>query len=61
MRQKSETPHGGGASRSQLGGWLRDPLTPLEVLVQMLVASHRARPELATIIAAIAFGGHGNG
>lgn len=27
MPQKCETPHKGGASRNQLGGWLRDPLT----------------------------------
>ena len=27
MPQKSETPHGRGVSRNQLGRWLRDPLT----------------------------------
>jgi hypothetical protein len=28
MLQICETPHEGGASRNQLGGWLRDPLSP---------------------------------
>jgi hypothetical protein len=28
MLHISETPHEGGASRNQLGGWLRDPLSP---------------------------------
>lgn len=28
MLQICETPHEGGASRNQLGGWLRDPFSP---------------------------------
>ena len=61
MPQKCETPHNGGASRNSCGGWFRDPLTPLAVQAQFLVAAHHVRPELATMIAAIAFGGHGHG
>lgn len=62
MPQKSETRAGKArASRNSCGGWFRDPLTPLDVQAQFLVAAHHVRPELAAMIAAIAFGGHGHG
>jgi hypothetical protein len=41
MLQTCETPHKGGASRNQLGGWLRDPLSP----------SARSRQTLPALIA----------
>jgi hypothetical protein len=43
MLQICETPHKGGASRDQLGGWLRDPSTPSTTLRQpipLLIALH---------------------
>jgi hypothetical protein len=41
MLHISETPHEGGASRNQLGGWLRDSLSP----------SAQSRQELPALIA----------
>lgn len=38
MLHISETPHKGGASRNQLGGWLRDSLSPLSPSRQQLPA-----------------------
>lgn len=38
MLQICETPHEGGASRNQLGGWLRDRLSPLPPSRQQLPA-----------------------
>ncbi len=43
MPQISETPHGGGASRNQLSGWLQDvptPQTTAEQHLPALIASH---------------------
>lgn len=61
MLLNSETPPvGGGASRNSFGGWFRDPITHLEVQVQILIAVHPVRRELAAMIAGFAFGGHGN-
>jgi hypothetical protein len=41
MLQICETPHKGGASRNQFGGWLRDPLSPVA----------QPRPQLPDLIA----------
>lgn len=38
MLQICETPHKGGASRNQLGGWLRDSLSPSAQSRQQLPA-----------------------
>ena len=38
MLQICETPHKGGASRNQLGGWLRDPVSPFAQTRQQLPA-----------------------
>jgi hypothetical protein len=38
MLQICETPHKGGASRNQLGGWLREPLSPSAPARQTLPA-----------------------
>ena len=61
MPQKSETRAGEArGSRKSCGGWFRDPLTPLDVQAQFLVAAYHVRPELAAMVAALAFGGaHG--
>ena len=43
MLQICETPHKGGASRNQLGGWLRDPLshpTSARQTLPALIALH---------------------
>jgi hypothetical protein len=58
--QAKRTPAGGaaGASRDLLfGGWSQ-PLSSLEAQqAQILIAAHHVRPELAVMIAALAFGG----
>lgn len=56
MPQKSETPHGGGASRNSCGGCFRDPLTPPEEQAQFLVAAHHVRLELTATVVSIAVG-----
>ncbi len=61
MPQKSETRAGARASRNSCGGFFRDPLTPIHMQAQFLVAMHHVRPELAAMVAALAFGGHGHG
>lgn len=61
MPQKCEIPLAGGASRNSFGGWFRDPLTPLHGQAQFLVGAHHVRPELATTVAALAFGGGAHG
>lgn len=62
MPQKSETRAvEARASRNSCGGWLRDPLNPCTLQSQFLIAAHNVRPELAAMIAALAFGGGGNG
>lgn len=57
MPQKCETRADARDSRNSCGGWFRDPLTPLEVQAQFLIAAHHVRPEVAAMIAALAFGG----
>jgi hypothetical protein len=59
MPLKSETPHGGGASRNSCGGCFRDSLSPLALQAQFLIAAHHVRPELAVMVAALAFSGGG--
>lgn len=62
MPQKSETRAvEARASRNSCGGWFRDPLNPCTLQSQVLIAAHNVRPELAAMIAALAFGGGGNG
>ena len=60
MPHNSETPHNGGASRNSCGGCFRDSLSPLAIQAQFLIAAHQVRPELAAMVAALAFGGHGH-
>jgi len=58
MLPKSETPHGGGVSRNEsCGGSSRAHLSPIALQSQFLIASHHVRPEMASMIAALAFGG----
>lgn len=57
LSPKKEAPHDGGASRNQLGGWLRDPLTPLTLQSQFLIGACHVRPELAAMLTTLAFGG----
>lgn len=61
MSPKSKTPAATGASRNSCGGWFRDSLSPLPMQAQFLIAAHHVRPELAAMVAALAFGGHGHG
>lgn len=60
---KNETPLAatGGASCNQRGGCLHDPLTLSAYRAQHLIAAHGIRPDLAVMVASIAFGGNGHG
>ena len=57
MPHKSETRHDGRASRNSCGGCFRDPLSPLSLQSQFLIAAHHVRPELAGIVATLVFNG----
>lgn len=46
-----------GASRNSCGGCFREALTPPVLQAQFLIAAYHVRPELAAMIAAIAFRG----
>ena len=61
MPCKSETPRTGGATRNSFGGWFRGFFTPLQAPAQFLVAVHNVGPDMAVIIAALAFGLLANG
>ena len=60
---KSETPLAatGGASCNQRGGCLQETLTLSAYRAQHLIAAHGIRPDLAAMVASIAFGGNGHG
>lgn len=57
MPQKSDTRASARASRNSCGGSFRDFPGPLAIQAQFLIAAHNFRPEIATMIAALAFGG----
>lgn len=62
MPQKSETRAvEARASRNSCGGWFRDPLTLSAYRAQHLIAAYGLRPELAAMLAAVAFGGGDHG
>ena len=57
MPPKCKTPAGTGASRDSFAG-LSLPLSNSHVIqAQFLIAAHNVRPELAAMVAALAFGG----
>lgn len=60
MARTNETPAGkAGESRDMLGGWSLETLSPLPFQAQFLIVAHNVRPELASMLAALAFGGGG--
>lgn len=59
MPWTSETPRNGGASRISCGGWFRESLTPHAIQAQFLIAAHHVRPEMVSMLAALAFGDTG--
>lgn len=62
MPQKCETrADEARVSRNSCGGWFRDPLSPRILQSQFLIAAHNVRPEMAAMIAALAFGGGAHG
>lgn len=63
MPQTNETPAGSnaGVSCNQLGGCLQETLTLSAYRAQHLIAEHGCDPQLAAMLASIAFGGHGHG
>ena len=57
MPQKCETRAGEArASRNSCGGWFRDPLSARSIQSQFLIAAYHVRPEMAVMLAALAFG-----
>lgn len=57
MPRICKTPAGTGASRDSFAG-LSHPLpTVLPMQAQFLIAAHHVRPELAVMLATLAFGG----
>ncbi|MCZ8369467.1 MAG: hypothetical protein O9293_05780 [Porphyrobacter sp.] len=60
---KNETPLAatGGASCNQLSGCLQDTLTLSAYRAQHLIVEHGIRPDLAAMMASLAFGGQGHG
>jgi hypothetical protein len=63
MHQTNETPQAatGGASCNQLSRCLQETLTLSAYRAQHLIAEHGIRPDLAAMVASIAFGGNGHG
>lgn len=57
MPSHSNAPHDGGASRNCFDGSFRDNHTPHAFQAQHLICVHRVRPELAPVVAILAFGG----
>ena len=57
MPQKSKTPAGTGASRDSFAGLSRSLSNPSTIQAQFLIAAHHVRPELAAMVASLAFGG----
>lgn len=58
MPRKCETPLvGSGASRNSCAGSFQDALTLSALRAQHLIGAYGIRPELAAMIAALAFGG----
>lgn len=60
MPRKCKTPAGTGASRDSFAGLSLPFSTPQNLQSQFLIAAHHVRPELAAMIAALAFGGGAN-
>lgn len=63
MDQTNETPAGSqlaGVSCNQLGGRLQQSLSLSAYRAQHLIAAHGIRPDLATMVASLAFGGQGH-
>lgn len=54
-----KTPAGTGASRDSFAGLSLRLSTPFAMPVQLLIAMHHVRPELAAMLAILAYGGHG--
>jgi len=52
-----KTPAGTGASRDSFAGLSLFPFTLTAMPVQLLIAVHHVRPELAMMVAAVALGG----
>ena len=52
---------GGRASCVSFGHWTQDALTLSYYRAQHLIGTYGMRPEVAAMLAAFAFGGHGHG
>lgn len=60
MSPKSKTPAGTGASRDSFAGLSLPLSSPLAMQTQFLIAAHHVRPEVAAMLAVLAFGGGAN-
>lgn len=61
MPQKSKTPADTGASRDSFAGLSLHLSNLGTIQSQFLIAAHHVRPEMAAMIAALAFGGGAHG
>lgn len=61
MPRKENPTAKGRASRVSFGDWTQDALTLSAYRAQHLISTLGLRPETATMLAAIAFGGHAHG
>jgi len=63
MLQKNETPLAATSevSCNQRGGCLHETLSLSAYRAQHLIAEHGIRPDLAVMVASLAFGGQGHG
>lgn len=59
MNPKNDAPHRGGATCDKLAGGARYLSTLEAERAQFLIAAYAVRPELAVMVAALAFGGAG--
>lgn len=58
---KCETRAGARASRNSCGGRFRDNSSAHAIQAQFLIVAHHVRPELAAMLASMAFGGGAHG
>lgn len=61
MPRKENPATKGRASHVSFGDWTQDALILSAYRAQHLIGSYGLRPETATMLAAIAFGGHAHG
>jgi len=61
VKKHRSRPDEGRLGCDRLPGASHRSLNPLPFQTQFLIAAHHIRPELAAMVAALTFGGHGHG